>query len=359
MTHPAVIFGGPSDEHDISVSTGLQVVRVLSEGDKEIEAIYWDLTGRFHLVDPRSEVVEFADGPPRKGRELSLLAEPGAGFMLKRKPLDLSVVVNCCHGGPGEDGTLQGALDLAGLRYTGTGQAGSALGMDKLSFSAAVAQVGLESLPRVLLEQAAAPSFDPPYIVKPRFGGSSIGIEVVEDHATALALLGGPHMRDGAVLEPFLPDCRDLQLAVRTYPSLEHSAIEEPMRAAGGLYSYRQKYLAWGEGEGIARKLPAPVTVDLDERIRSAAKKVAAMVGVRGIARIDFLERGGELWVNEINTIPGSMSTYLWIDPPRTRAQLLADMVAEATALPPRRFSTTGADGTALRNAGSLASKLG
>ena len=86
---------------------------------------------------------------------------------------------------------------------------------------------------------------------------------------------------------------------------------------------------------------------------------VATVAGVRGIARIDFLEKDGEVWVNEINTIPGSMAAYLWIDPVRERAELFADMVAEAAATPPRTYSTAGSDGTALRNAGTIASKLG
>jgi D-alanine-D-alanine ligase len=231
--------------------------------------------------------------------------------------------------------------------------------MDKLSFAAAVAQAGLPALPRILASAERPPPFDGPYIIKPRFGGSSLGIEVADDHATAVALLRGPHMADGAVVEPFVGDCRDLQVGVRTYPELQLSAVEEPLRAAAGLYSYEQKYLAWGDGGRVQRKLPAPMTPDLEERLRTAAVQVAAIVGVRSVARIDFLERDGELWVNEINTIPGSLGAYLWIDPPLTRAALLEDILVEAEHSRPRRFSTAGADGTALRNAGSIASKLG
>jgi D-alanine-D-alanine ligase len=355
MAKPAVIFGGPSPEHDISVSTGLQATHTLGD----VHAVYWDKSGRFHLVDPAAEAAAFADGVPPRSRELSLVVERGAGFVLKRKPLDVSVILNACHGGPGEDGTLQGALDLAGYRYSGPGQWGSSLGMDKLSFAAAVARVGLDTLPRTLLRHDAPPPFPGPYIVKPRFGGSSIGIEVVEDHATAVALLSGPNMRDGAVVEPFVADCRDLQVAVRTHPEFQLSAIEEPVRSGAGLYSYEQKYLAWGDTGAIARELPASVSPDVDRRLREAARLVSDLVGVRSIARIDFLERNGELWVNEINTIPGSLSSYLWIDPPLDRARLLADILAETAASVPRAFSLAGADGTALRNAGTIASKLG
>jgi D-alanine-D-alanine ligase len=355
MARRAVIFGGPSPEHDISVSTGLQATHTLGD----VEAIYWDKTGRFHLVDAAAEAPAFADGVPARGRELTFVAEPGRGFLLKRKPLDIDTILIACHGGPGEDGTLQGAFDLAGYRYTGPGQWGSALGMDKLSFAAAVARAGLPTLDRVLLGADREPGFSGPYIVKPRFGGSSIGIEVVEDHATALALLRNPTMADGGVIEPFIPDCRDLQVGVRTHPELQLSAVEEPSRAPGGLYSYEQKYLAWGEGGDIGRKLPAEIDPSVEERLRSAARTVASLVGVRSVARIDFLERDGELWVNEVNTIPGSFAAYLWIDPLVPRRELLEGMLVEAEAGRPRAFSTAGADGTALRSAGSIASKLG
>jgi D-alanine-D-alanine ligase len=231
--------------------------------------------------------------------------------------------------------------------------------MDKLSFAAAVAQVGLPALPRTLLRADTQVAFEGPYIVKPRFGGSSIGIEVVDDLPTAKALLTAPAMADGAVVEPFLGDCRDLQIAVRTHPKTELSAIEEPVRSTGALYSYEQKYLAWGEGTGIARELPARIDPDLESEIRAAAMVVADLVGVRSCARIDFLERDGQYWVNEINTIPGSMAHYLWIDPPLSRAELFESIMTEVEQSRPRVFSTAGADGTALRNAGTGASTLG
>jgi D-alanine-D-alanine ligase len=356
MALPAVIFGGPSPEHDISVSTGLQVTHVLAR----CHALYWSPSGSWFAVDSGLEPSDFAEGVPRKAREAALVASPGGGFVVKRRPLELSVVVNCLHGGPGEDGTLQGAMDLAGLRYTGPGVAASALGMDKYAFGAAVGAAGLPTLPRVMLGGSAPPPFDPPYIVKPRFGGSSIGIEVVADHQTALALLRtSPHLAQGAVLEPFLDGSRDLQIGVRTHPELALSAIEEPARAPGGIYSYQQKYLAWGDSGRVERKLPAPLSPDLEAEVRSLATAVTDLAGLRSVARIDFLEQGGTVYVNEVNTIPGSLAAYLWIDPPVSREQLVGDLIAEAESSPSRTFSTAGADGVALRNAGTIASKLG
>jgi D-alanine-D-alanine ligase len=351
MAKPAVIFGGPSDEHDISILTGLQVTRALGDA----YPVYWSKTGDWFEADPGLEAADFADGVPRRSRDLSFVAAPGQGLVLKKRPLDVDVVVIACHGGPGEDGTLQGLLDLAGLRYTGPGQAASALGMDKLAFGAAMAAAGLPTLPRAMVATGEEPSpdFDAPFIVKPRFGGSSIGIEVAEDWPTVLALKRGSSFLDqGAVVEPFLIGSRDLQVAVRAHPKWELSAIEAPARAAEGIYSYDQKYLAWGGEVSGGRELPASLDPAVEEQIVQLSARVTEVAGLRGIARIDYLERDGEVVVNEVNTIPGSMAAYLWIDPPVSREQLFRDMVDEARSGPVRRFSVAGSDGT-------IASKLG
>ncbi len=322
----------------------------------DVHPIYWDKTGRFHLVPDGLEAADFADGVPRRAQQLRFHAEPGGGFVLKRRPVEISVIVLATHGGPGEDGTLQGLLDLAGYRYSGPGQAGSALGMDKLAFGAAVDRLGLPTLPRRLLGPQPPP-YPGPYIVKPRFGGSSIGIEVVEDHPTAVALAAGsPHHGDGSVIEPYLAGVRDLQVAVRFHPRFETSDIEEPAQTDGGVYGYEQKYLAWDEASGVSNPR-AELAAPIEGEIRRMAREVAELVGVRGIARVDFLLMGDEdLVVNEINTIPGSLSGSLW---QVTREELLRDVVAELEASVPRHYSTHGADGTALRNARSIASKLG
>ncbi len=354
----AVVFGGPSDEHDISILTGLQVARAVAG----IESIYWSKAGDWHLVDAGLEASDFVDGVPRRSRELTFVGAPAQGFVLKKKPMQLDAVLIACHGGPGEDGTLQGMLDLAGLRYTGTGQASSALGMDKLAFGAAMSAAGLPTLPRTLVASGgvAAPDFDGPFIVKPRFGGSSIGIEIADDWETVLALKRTSRFFDqGAVVEPFLGGSRDLQLAVRTYPGFELSAIEAPARSGEGIYSYDQKYLAWGGEVSGGRELPARIEASLQEGIHALARRVTEVAGLRGVTRLDFLEKDGDLFVNEVNTIPGSMAAYLWVDPPIERARLFGDMLSEAASGPTRVFSTAGSDGTALRSAGTIASKLG
>jgi D-alanine-D-alanine ligase len=265
------------------------------------------------------------------------------------------------HGGPGEDGSLQGALDLADVRYSGPTVAGAALGMDKLAFSHVVVQKGLASLPRVLLEHKTQVDFPGPYIVKPRFGGSSIGIDVVADLQTATARLAtNVHLESGAVIEPYRGDLTDLQIAVRSFPTLTLSAIERPIRRSDAveILDYRDKYVG-GEGMVSApRELPAKLSDARRVEIESVAREVAALVGVRGVARIDFLASDDELYVNEINTIPGSLSKHLFVDPPLTFLQLLDDLIAEAIQCPTHYYGSAGADGLVLRSASSIAAKL-
>ncbi|HTX62033.1 MAG TPA: hypothetical protein VMD28_00235, partial [Acidimicrobiales bacterium] len=207
-----------------------------------------------------------------------------------------------------------------------------------------------------------------PYIVKPRFGGSSIGIVAnVADVETAVALLdANHHLRAGAVVEPYRADLFDLQLAVRSWPELALSAIERPLRTpraggAGGepdILGYADKYVG-GEGmAGAPRELPADIDGGLERALRDAASSVARLCSVRGVTRVDFLSNGHELFVNEVNTIPGSLARYLWIDPPLAFETLLSDMVAEARSRPTHHYTVEGADGTVLKGAASIAAKL-
>jgi D-alanine-D-alanine ligase len=235
--------------------------------------------------------------------------------------------------------------------------------MDKLAFGALIVYAGLPALARVPLnEHSEKPAFDPPYILKPRFGGSSIGIEVVADFETALARLkANPHLRHGAILEPYHQEMFDLQLAARSWPELQLSAIERPLRTreGGEILGYQDKYVG-SEGMTTApRELPANIDAALEVRIRELAAEVASLVGLRGVARIDFLSDGEDVYINEVNTIPGSLAHYLWIDPRLPRTTLLLDLLSEATARPAAVFSSAGSDGSVLRVAGSIASKLG
>jgi D-alanine-D-alanine ligase len=361
-----VLFGGPSPEHDISILTGLQAARQLAVDGNQVHAIYWSKAGSWHLVPPAAEARDFLSGVPSGSRplRLELGGEPGfimAGSLGRTRALALDAVVVACHGGPGEDGSLQAVLDLAGIRYTGPSAAGAALGMDKLAFGGVVSASGLPTLPRVVIGEGFRPGFPGPYIVKPRFGGSSIGISVAEDAATAVDLAHTqPALADGAIAEPFVADAVDLSIAVRTHPGVQLSPIERPGRAPSGesIYSYRDKYLLGGGLEGASREIPATLPAGIEATLRTAAEAVVRLALVRSLARIDFLWSGDQVWVNEINTVPGALARYLWAPAGVSFSTLLADMLAEARQGASRSFSTEGADGTALRGASAIAEKL-
>jgi D-alanine-D-alanine ligase len=232
-----------------------------------------------------------------------------------------------------------------------------------LATSALLQAAGVPLLPRGGLEAGSPPpSYPGPFIVKPRFGGSSIGIEVVTDFPTALLRRGANlHLRRGAVIEPYRDDLYDLQVAVRTWPEVELSAIERPERQREGaeILDYRDKYVAGVGMHAAAREVPAKVSVDVAGRLRSAALTCVDALRIRGVARIDFLSDGSELFLNEVNTVPGSLSRYLFIDPQLSFAQLLDGLIDEALNVPAATYSAAGADGSVLRSAGSIASKLG
>lgn len=348
-------------------------------GGGAVKGLYWSKTGEWYEVDPSLEATSYLDGVPRGADPLRLLIGPDGGFFHARtgrgflsggsaraKAIDLGVVVNCCHGGPGEDGSLQAVFDLAGIRYTGPGVAGAAIGMDKLAFSGLAQAAGLPVLMRAILDDSTSSGqlgSEGPFILKPRFGGSSIGVDVVADLDTAKDLLRRSlFLHRGAVIEPFRSDLFDLNIAVRSWPKLELSAAERPERASVGaeILGYSDKY-SGGEGMASApRELPARIPTSLLDRMHGVALEAAKLIGIRGIVRVDFLsDASGELWLNEVNTIPGSLARYLWVDPPVSFAQLLEAMVEEAEQVPASYMSVAGVDGSVLRLAGSIATKLG
>ncbi len=370
MPEVGVIFGGPSPEHDVSVLTGLQAARELSHSsDHRVRGLFWSKSGDWFEVDPGLEAADYIDGRPSSAVPIQLVLGHAGGFVTegrRAKPISVDVALVCCHGGPGEDGSLQGALDLAGMRHAGPSVAGAALGMDKLAFSALAMAAGVAALPRVLLHPEREIGFPGPYIVKPRFGGSSLGIEVVSDQTTALTLLKtSPHLARGAVVEPYRPEVFDLEIAVRSWPTIQLSAIARPLKIEpegvsrdGQILGYRDKY-AGGEGMVSApRELPASISRAAASAVSDASKELARLGDLRGITRIDFLSDGTDVWVNEMNTVPGSLARYLWIDPPLSFGALLRDLIDEAHQRPSRSWQSSGADGSILKGASSIAAKL-
>jgi len=363
----AVVFGGPSPEHEISILTGLQSERVLTASGEKIAPIYWAPSGEWFLVPNGTEAKDYLQGTPKGAKPIDVRLSGDSGLYIKKKALDISAALLCLHGGVGEGGGAAALFSLLGIPATGSSLFAGAVGMDKLAFGGLMEVSGIPTLKRELLSATHSPSFPGPYIVKPRFGGSSIGIEIVEDADAARAIAkASAHLRVGAVVEPYRPQLVDLNIAFRTYPTLSVTALEKPLRgdSTNGLYSYAEKYLAGGAGSeaGLSsapREFPANVPDAAATLAAELAVRVAEVTGLTGICRVDLLldESNGELFVNEVNSIPGAMSLYLWA-PTAPASTVLKDALVEARD---RRFVLPQAgfgSGAALRAAGGIAGKL-
>ena len=388
----AVLFGGPSPEHEISILTCLQAERVLTSAGHAVTPIYWSPSGEWFQVPAGTEAKDYLDAVPKGAKPVEVRLSGDSGLFVKKRELPIQAVLLCLHGGVGEGGGAAALFSLLGIPATGSSLFAGAVGMDKLAFGGLMEVSGIPTLRREHLSQSVDPTFAGPYIVKPRVGGSSIGIEIVEDIAAARAIAkASAHLRAGAVIEPYRPALIDLNISFRTHPNLEVTAVEKPLRssaagaAAGsdsaggggttgdstgsdspksGLYSYAEKYLSGAAGaeaglSSAPREFPAVLAAGVAEKAVAHATRVAEVTGLTGIVRVDLLleEATSELYVNEVNSIPGAMSLYLWA-PQVSPATVLMDALIEARdkrfALPASGFGA----GAALRAAGGIAGKL-
>lgn len=368
----AVVFGGPSPEHEISILTGLQAERVLTDAGDAVVPLYWAPSGDWYLVPNGTEASDYLEGAPKDSKLLDVRLSGDSGFFVKKRlgtdHIDIEAALLCFHGGVGEGGGAAALFDIMGIPATGSTLFAGAVGMDKLAFGGLMECAGIPTLARRAVSQHSAPEFPAPYIVKPRFGGSSIGIEIAQDLETARALaVGSPHLKNGAVVEPYRPNLVDLNIGFRTYPHLEITDLERPLRSGSndtGLYSYAEKYLAGGAGSAAGmssapREFPAQVAPGIADKAVELARRVADVTRLTGIVRVDLLldEATGELFVNEVNSIPGALSLYLWA-PKHPALVVLRDALIEARD---RRvvFPQAGhGGGVALRAAGGISSKL-
>jgi D-alanine-D-alanine ligase len=363
----AVLFGGPSPEHEISILTGLQAERVLTSSGEKVTPIYWSPSGEWFLVPSGTEAADYLNGVPKGSKPIEVRLSGDSGLYVKKKALPISAVLMTLHGGVGEGGGAAALFALLGIPATGSSLFAGAVGMDKLAFGGLMLASGVPSLQREALSATVDPTFPGPYIVKPRFGGSSIGIEIVEDVDAARAISkASAHLRAGAVVEPYRPELVDLNISFRTYPSLEVTAVEKPLRGAStnGLYSYAEKYLSGGEGSEVGlssapREFPADLPAPVATFAAEIARRVAEVTGLTGVVRVDLLfdEKTGELFVNEVNSIPGALSLYLWA-PTTSASQVLLDALVEARDRPFSLPAGGFGSGAALRAAGGIAGKL-
>lgn len=361
-----VVFGGPSPEHDVSILTGLQAARALHESGDDVVCLYWGRAGAWHQVPPTTEPAEFL--APEIANSIEVNFRLPNGFAAKRRrresPIELESILNCCHGGPGEDGSLSSLLRLAGIRVTGPSPQSTALVMDKLATTSLAREVGIDTIDTYLasMMKDAADAPDKPWVAKPRFGGSSLGVEAnVEDLDTVRSLGRVGSGRSGMIVQPFLKGWHDINVSVRTYPSIQLSAIERPLRDGSGVYGYSDKYLTGGVGMDAApRELPAILPVTVRQQVEEFTKLLVGTLALTGAPRVDYLWDGADrIKLCEVNAIPGAWGNHLWKEAGVDRLDLYRNLVEESMSESPFLPQWAGTtDGQALRTSGTIASKL-
>ena len=334
MTGPkrklAIIFGGRSAEHEVSVVSAHSVLSALDPSRYDILTIGIDREGRWHMLPALPDAARPGELPHvgAGGAQVALSKEPGDAALVADdgSRTELDVVLPLLHGPYGEDGTIQGMLELAGVPYVGAGVLASAVGMDKAVQKVLFTAAGLRVIDHeVVLEHewetdrtgvmVSAKTLGLPVFVKPATLGSSVGISKVhtwEDLPAALEEALSYARK--ALLERSAEGFREIECSVLGNDEPEVSVPGEIVTAPGAeFYDYRAKYLE----EGTNLVIPADLPEALSESIRSTAIRAYRAIDCAGMARVDFFVREpDEVIVNEINTIPGftevSMYPKLW-----------------------------------------------
>jgi D-alanine-D-alanine ligase len=348
----AVLFGSRSVEHEVSIISAIQAMDALDPRRYEPLPIFITKEGRWITGADLRRIDSYKDLPGllARCRPVYLRPEPFGSrlFMEESGPLGsrrtrasvVDVFFPMVHGTYGEDGTIQGLLELAGVPYVGAGVVGSAAGMDKILMKAAFQSQGLPIVKHVwftrrrwqtVREEVLAEierTLSYPLFVKPANLGSSIGITKATDRTTLIeAIEVAAHYDRRLLVEESFEGGIEVNCSVLGNDDPQASVCEQPIRWTE-ILSYEDKYLRGGKGkqagsgeagsgEGMAsatRQIPAPISDDLTARVQQLAIDAFKAVDCAGVARIDFLvdPGSGRIAVNEINTLPGSLAFYLW-----------------------------------------------
>lgn len=349
MTTVGVFFGGRSVEHEVSVITALQAINAFPAARLTPVPVYIGKNGAWYTGGALTSIEAYRDIDRliASTTRVTLRPEPDARGALQpfearrgllggdRRPAAvLDVALPLVHGTGGEDGTLQGLFELNDLAYCGCGIAAAALSMDKRLAKAAFRAASLRVLDDVpvtrdawsggagaviaaIEQQAGYPAY-----VKPLSLGSSIGVSRVETREQLRAAIDLALAYDTRCLvEAAQEDIVEINCAVLgRSDDLRASACEQPK--SGGLLTYDDKYLSKGAKSGAAtlgggkaaatRIVPAPLADAMTRRLQETAIAAFRAIDAEGVARVDFLVRGEEIIVNEINTVPGSLAFHLW-----------------------------------------------
>lgn len=319
----AVLAGGRSSEHDVSLASGEAVRAGLAAAGHEPVAVEVTREGAWRC-----------DGA-------TVAVEPGGGV------LGADVVFPALHGPFGEDGTVQGLLEIADVPYVGAGVLASATCMDKLAFKDRMAVAGLPQVDYAALREGedigALERLGLPVFVKPARGGSSVGITRVADWSALDAALATARAADPKVLVEAAVRGREIECGVLEFPDGRVEAslpaeIRLDAEAASGWYDFDAKYL----DDACEFDIPAKLDDDVSSRLRATAVDAFRALDCQGLARVDFfVGDGGTLTVNEVNTMPGftpiSMYPRMWavtgLDYPSLLAALIDTALARGTGL--------------------------
>lgn len=334
-----LFFGGRSTEHEISIITANQVLNNLDKTRFGIIPIYVSKEGEFYTNSKFSEIKNFKDIDSLllSSTKVNLGKYKNRFGLFKQSifqnftPIDIAFPV--FHGSYGEDGSIQGLFEAHRVPYIGFGVAGSSIGMDKILSKYLFKSLDLPiidfievkrsdwlSNPKKIIE-GLKKSFEFPMFVKPANLGSSIGVNKASNKdslsfAIEVALIYG----EKAIIEKSIKGIKEVNCSVLGYRNPIASICEMPI-PRGDILSFTDKYKS-GDAKGskpsgmasLLRIIPAPISRDLSKKIQDASVKIFKAMDGCGVARIDFFvdEKNNKLFVNEINTIPGSLSYYLW-----------------------------------------------
>ncbi|HHV77991.1 MAG TPA: D-alanine--D-alanine ligase [Firmicutes bacterium] len=327
----AVLFGGKSGEHEVSLMSARSILREMDRNLWEAVSIGISKGGKWYWLEDPGPVLDAGRvldgaGPevllrPGLGREAFAVFEGGRAY-----PLGIDVVFPILHGTNGEDGTVQGLLELADIPYVGAGVIGSAVGMDKVVSKKLFRQEGiptpdficvtrseLEKAPAQVIERVER-SVGYPCFVKPVALGSSVGVNKARDREGLKRALEEAALYDSRlIIEDAIEGIFEVECSVLGYLEPKASAVGEIV-PSDEFYSYNAKYI---DGKSIIN-IPAPLPEDVSQKVREYALKAFRATGCVGMGRVDGFVRKSDykIFISEINTIPGftSISMYpkLW-----------------------------------------------
>lgn len=322
--HIGILFGGKSTEHEISLLSARSIVEAIDRTKYDVSLIGIDQKGQWYLNENNNKIsIDSIDGrslalfPGNQANSLKLVAHNSQPL-----PRKIDVIFPVLHGTYGEDGAIQGLLKLVNLPFVGAGVLGSAVGMDKDVMKRLLRDAGIQ-IPKFLVfhrQERSNLNFEEiknhlgfPFFVKPANTGSSVGINKVSHHSHFDAAINEAFKYDHKILIEEFISGREIECAVLGNNNPIASILGEII-PHHEFYSYEAKYL---DENGATLQIPAEVENGLATKIQQLAIDAFKILCCQGMARVDFfLRKDGEIFVNEINTIPGftSISMYprLW-----------------------------------------------